>query len=150
MFRGALAMQQYLTCGFCGLLLVFAANIARGQSPAQLLTSGAWVRAENDNAGSGFVIDADKKLLITCRHIVAERTTVDVIFPWYREGELTADRREYLGNRLLLRELGLLVRGKVLKTSDELDLALVQLESLPIRTRAVTFTTIHPMPGERV
>src|SRR5438105_12768394 len=87
----------------------------------------AWVRAENDGAGAGFVIDADKKLLVTCRHLVADRAKVDVIFPWVRGGELVTERREYLGNRQRLRELGLLVTGKVLKTSDELDLALLEL-----------------------
>jgi S1-C subfamily serine protease len=143
-------MQQYLACGVCGLLLMFAAITARGQSPTQLLKSCAWVRAENDGAGVGFVVDADKKLLITCRHLVAERTKVDVIFPWYREGVLIADRREYLGNRLRLRESGLLVSGKVLKTSDELDLALLQLESLPNGMLAVTLGPNPPIPGEKV
>ena len=67
--------------------------------------SCAWVRAENDGAGSGFVIDVEKKLLITCRHIVAERAKVDVIFPWRRGGELVTDRKTYLTNRVQLREL---------------------------------------------
>ena len=32
-------------------------------------------------AGDGFVVDAEKRLLVTCRHVVADRTKVDVIFP---------------------------------------------------------------------
>ena len=105
-----------------------------------LIASCAWVRAENDGAGSGFVIDAERKLLVTCRHIVADRAKVDVIFPWVRDGVLVTDRAAYLRNRLQLRERGLLVTGKVLKTSDEFDLALVELnsarrESVRSRTR---------------
>ena len=46
----------------------------------------------DDGAGSGFVIDTDKKLLVTCRHIVADRAKIDVIFPWVRDGELVTDR----------------------------------------------------------
>lgn len=131
-----------------GFLLVFAASTARGQSP--VLASCAWVRAENDGAGSGFVVDTKKKLLITCRHLIDDRKKVDVFFPWYRQGELAANRRDYLGNRLLLRELGLLVTGSVLKTSDELDLALVQLESLPPGIRAVSFAPSPATTGENL
>src|SRR6476661_7532177 len=80
-------------------------------------TSCAWVRAENDGAGAGFVIDVEKRLLITCRHVAAERAKVDVIFPWVRDGELVTDRKAYLANRVRLRERGLLVTGTILKKS---------------------------------
>ncbi len=126
------------------LLITLGACIPAGEP----LASCAWMRAENDGAGSGFVIDTDKKLLVTCRHIVADRAKIDVIFPWVRDGELVTDRAEYLRNRLQLRERGLLVTGKVLKTSDELDLALIELESLPPGVKAVTFATHRPRPGD--
>jgi S1-C subfamily serine protease len=116
--------------------------------PPDPLRACAWVRAENDGAGAGFVVDAEKRLLVTCRHVVAERKKVDVFFPWFRGGELVTDRREYLGNRALLRDAGLLVVGEVLKTADESDLALVQLESLPPGTPAVTLSARAPRPGE--
>ncbi|MBP3953977.1 trypsin-like peptidase domain-containing protein [Gemmata sp. G18] len=106
------------------------------------------MRAENDGAGSGFVVDVQKRLLVTCRHVVADRKKVDVFLPWYRDGELVTDRREYLRNRPALRERGLFVSGTVLKASDELDLALVELESLPPGTKAVTFSTQPPQPGD--
>jgi S1-C subfamily serine protease len=143
-------MRRSLAFGMCGLLLTFTTNNVSAQTPSPLLASCAWVRAENDGAGAGFVIDTDKKLLVTCRHLVAERAKVDVIFPWFRDGELVTDRRDYLGNRIQLRELGLLVTGKVLKTSDELDLALVQLETLPKGVRAATLALTPPAAGDRL
>jgi S1-C subfamily serine protease len=143
-------MHRHLAFGLCGLLLIFVANNVCGQTTSPLLASCAWVRAENDGAGTGFVIDADKKLLVTCRHLVGERTKVDVIFPWHRKGELVASRQDYLGNRLALRELGLLVTGNVLKASDEYDLALVQLDSLPKGVSAAKLATSPPSPGERI
>src|SRR5687767_7021162 len=88
----------------------------------------AWVRAENDGTGSGFVVDAEKRLLVTCRHVVADRKKVDVFFPWVRNGAPVADKSAYLRNRDTLRERKLLVTGTVLKTSDDLDLALVELD----------------------
>lgn len=108
----------------------------------------AWVRAENDSAGSGFVIDAEKRLLITCRHVVAERKEVDVFFPWVRAGALVADKREYLRSRAELRAAKLLVSGTVLKTSDETDLALVQLDALPPNARAVSLSARIPSQGD--
>jgi S1-C subfamily serine protease len=110
--------------------------------------SCAWVRAENDGAGAGFVVDIEKKWLVTCRHVVADRKAVDVIFPRWRDGELVTDRGEYLRNRVRLRELGLLVTGKVLKTSDETDLALIELDSVPAGVKAATFAATLPLPGD--
>lgn len=117
-------------------------------APPYPLASVAWVRAENDGAGTGFVVDAEKRHLVTCRHVVSDRKTVDVFFPWFRGGELVTDRAAYLGNRPHLRERGLLVSAKVLKTSDELDLALLELDSLPPGTRAAAFAPHPPCPGE--
>jgi S1-C subfamily serine protease len=108
----------------------------------------AWVRAENDSAGSGFVIDADKRLLVTCRHVVADRTEVDVFFQWVRNGALVTDKREYLRNRAELRAAKLLVTGTVLKTRDETDLALVQLDALPPGTRALALAARVPAQGD--
>ncbi len=129
--------------------MFLAITLALVAAPTDVpLTSCAWVRAENDGAGSGFVVDAEKRLLVTCRHVVADRKKVDVFLPWMRDGELVTDRREYLRNREQLRERGLLVIGTVLKSSDELDLALVELDSLPVGTKAVTFTARVPQPGD--
>jgi S1-C subfamily serine protease len=112
--------------------------------------SCAWVRAENDGAGTGFVISVEKKWLVTCRHVLADRKSVDVFFPWRRDSDLVTDRDEYLRNRIRLRELGLLATGKVLKASDELDLALLELDSVPAGVKAVTFAPTVPQPGDRL
>ena len=85
---------------------------------------------------------------MTCRHVVADRDRVDVIFPWIRDGQLVTDRKDYLANRVLLRERGLLVTGRVLKKSDDLDLALLELESLPRGTTAATLAGPIPQPGD--
>src|SRR5207302_7393746 len=110
--------------------------------------SCAWVRAESDGAGAGFVVDAGKRWLVTCRHVVGDRERVDVFFPWHRDGELVTERRDYLANRLLLRDRGLLVNGKVLRRSDAADLALVELESLPAGVKAIPFASTPARPGD--
>ena len=65
-----------------------------------------------DSAGDPF----PTTYYVTCRHLVADRARVDVIFPWIRDGRLVTDRKDYLANRVLLRERGLLVTGRVLRT----------------------------------
>lgn len=129
------------------LTLVLALTAPPSKLP---LESCAWVRAENDGAGSGFVVDAEKRLLITCRHVVADRKKVDVFFPWVRDGELVTDRAEYLRSRAKLRDLGLLVTGTVVKTSNEHDLALLTLDALPRSTKPVTLSTRTPCIGEEL
>lgn len=128
--------------------MLLALALALAAPPVERpLASCAWVRAENDGAGGGFVVNVEKRLLVTCRHVVGGRTKLDVFFPWYRDGELVTDRAEYLRSRSALRARGLLVVGTVLKTSDELDLALIELESLPAGTKAVAFAR-PPRPGD--
>jgi S1-C subfamily serine protease len=106
------------------------------------------IRAENDGSGSGFVVDVKKKWIITCRHVVADRDRVDVYFPWTRDGKLVTEKSEYLGNRPLLRERGLLTTAKVLKKSDDADLALLEAESLPASVIALSLASSAVLPGE--
>src|SRR5262245_11199321 len=97
------------------ILLVCSPAPIRGAEPPDPISSCVWVRAENDSAVAGCVVDAEKRLLVTCRHVVADREKVDVFFPWHRDGELVAEKRDYLGNRQQLRDLGLLLTGKVVR-----------------------------------
>ncbi len=117
---------------------------------AVTLPAVAYVRADPDGVGTGFVIDREKRLFVTCRHVVGERKSAEVFFPWTRNGVLETDREEYLSHRADLRTLGLLVKGKVLRTSDELDLALLELDSLPPGTPAVPLTDTPLSAGGRV
>lgn len=130
------------------LILLTVATAAAGAAP--IPPGIAWVRAENDQAGAGFVVDVDRRRLVTCRHLVADRRTVDVFFPWVERGRLVTDRAAYLRNRAYLQERGLMVTGTVRRTSDAADLALVELASLPAGTAALVLARQLPVPGEMV
>lgn len=114
------------------------------------LAACAWVRAENDTAGSGFLVDVDNRLLVTCRHVVGQRQKVDVFFPWYQHGQLRSERRDYLRNRDGLRAQKLLVTGTVQTIVEELDVAVLKLDSLPPQARAITWAAGPPRVGETV
>ncbi len=131
------------------LLIAFLALLT--PSPLVVtLPAVAYVRADPDGVGSGFVIDREKRLLVTCRHVVGDRKSAEVFFPWVRNGVLETAREEYLSHRDELRKLGLLVKGKVLRTSDVLDLGLLELDSLPAGTPAIPLTDTPLSVGERV
>ena len=112
--------------------------------------SVVYLRADPDGIGAGWVVDTDKKLILTCRHVVGEQATLEVFFPVFRDGRLLADSADYLGRRVKLRESGTLVIGKVLRTSDELDLALIAVPSLPRGTRALAIADARPSLGQTI
>lgn len=114
------------------------------------LPAVGYVRADPDGVGTGFVIDREKRWFLTCRHVVGDRKSAEVFFPEVVNGELNTDPDAYLSRRDELRKNGRLVKGKVLRTSDELDLALLELDSLPPNTPAVPFADSPLSVGQRV
>ena len=132
------------------LLLLFAlALFSSARLRADEVVSGCvWIRAENDGSGAGFLVDAKKKWVVTCRHVVGERNRVDVYFAWKRGGSLATEKAEYLANRDLLRERKLLANGTVLRKSDEADLALIELDALPESVNALSLASTEVRLGD--
>ncbi len=114
------------------------------------LPSVVYLRADPDGVGTGWVVDVAKKQILTCRHVVGERTTVEVFFPSYRDSRPLPDSVDYLGKRAERRSEGTLVTGKVLRTSDSLDLALIEVPALPAGTRALPLAERRPALGEAI
>lgn len=112
--------------------------------------SVVYLRADPDGIGAGWVVDADKKLILTSRHVVGDQATLQVFFPVFRDGRLLANSADYLGRQVKRRESGTLVTGKVLRTSDELDLALIAVPSLPRGTRALAIADARPSLGQSI
>ncbi len=87
--------------GILGLALL-ALNAPAAESLAgrelyqKILPSCAWVLAGQEGRGTGWLVDAGKKWLVTNFHVVGESKSVDVVFPIWRDGRLVADRDEYL------------------------------------------------------
>jgi hypothetical protein len=84
--------------------------------------------------GSGSLIDAEKKLVLTNWHVVDEEDIVFVQFPVYlKSGEIMTDKQEYI-KRI---PAGLAIKGKVLYRDKSRDLAIVQLQRIPAGTPAL-------------
>jgi tetratricopeptide (TPR) repeat protein len=74
--------------------------------------------------GSGWLVDKDRRLVVTNRHVVRDYTNVLVTFPAYRDGQVIVDRGFYMKPNHQ-------VTGKVLETNAKRDLAIIRLGSLP-------------------
>lgn len=113
----------------------------------RLLKSTAWIRfvveGEGSYEGTGWVVDADKGLLVTNKHVVADVDEVEVYFPVEKDGKAALQRDYYLNNvKPLL--------GQVIDRDTDVDLALVKVDKLPKGIIALPLAGESPQPGQRV
>ncbi len=79
-------------------------------------------------SGSGSLIDAEQRIVLTNQHVVDENQFVFVQFPIFREdGSVNGNKDIYMGNIPENKA----IRGKVLHRDHTRDLAFVQLDPLP-------------------
>jgi Trypsin-like peptidase domain len=91
--------------------------------------------------GSGSLIDADKKLVLTNYHVVDEEKFVHVQFPvFFKSGEMMTDKEKYI-ERI---PAGQAIKGTVLYRDKSRDLALVQLARIPAGTTAIPLAKKSP------
>jgi S1-C subfamily serine protease len=120
------------------------------------LRSCVWILTHK-STGSGCLIDADKRLVVTNAHVVMMRDNfgnvvdapVTIHFPCFNnDGKVIAEKGYY--HRLPGQTLTGGIMGKVLKKDESRDLAIVQLNRLPPGTPAVHLAKNSPNPGESV
>ena len=100
-------------------------------------------RGDKASQGSGWLIDRDRKLLVTNRHVVADEKQVQVVLPVYRNGELIAERAYYLKDAPRF-------RGQVIEINATHDLAVVQLDYLPESVRPLKLAAERPQSQESI
>ena len=140
---------------FGGILFsLFSLSSLRGDDgPAvydKLLQSTAWVRSATEGVGTGWVVDARRRWLVTNLHVVGDRDGIEAFFVAEKDGRPIGERQFYLENQTKLHEEGRAVRGKVMLRRKSSDLALIELEKLPPGIAALPLAKTLPGPGERV
>jgi tetratricopeptide (TPR) repeat protein len=156
-------MSSIAARGLVPLILLMAAVLAAGPSlrvenePAEgaaiyrrTMSAVAWVHAADQGKGTGWVIDRSRRWLVTDYHVVGEAKTVDVFFPVKDGAAVVGDRATYLEKRPQLERDGYVVRGKVLRRSADVDLALVELPSLPPGVGELHLAEEAARPGDRI
>ncbi|MBI3411442.1 MAG: trypsin-like peptidase domain-containing protein [Planctomycetes bacterium] len=147
-------MQRFLFSRFTLALvltigLTFHANPARadGEPYDKLLSSTAWVVTSDGKqfmTGTGCVIDCERKLLVTCLHVVKDHPEASVYFPIYqRRGPVVKDAKEYL-----VRRSDMIAR--VVATDSRRDLAILRLDHIPSDVSALELAQDGPKPGQTV
>jgi S1-C subfamily serine protease len=95
--------------------------------------------------GSGALIDASQRLMVTNFHVVENRPHVIVFFPAFESEGLVTTSSHYLNNAS---RLG--IKGKVLLAEAKRDLAVIQLERLPAGVRPLPLARRSSSPGTLV
>lgn len=97
--------------------------------------------------GSGSLIDAQKRLVLTNYHVVEDIKEVTAFFPIFdNKKNLIPERDKYMD--LLRAKAG--IGGKVRFAESSKDLAIIQLDSIPKGTPALRLAKDSPTPGDRV
>ena len=128
------------------MLVLHGTAQANPQIYRRVLRSTGWVVVPDKDelaAGTCFVIDRQRRLAITCRHVVGNAKEAIVYFPVHDKGELEVDSGYYL------RHLPA-VNARVLAADSQRDLALLQLDRLPAGVQQIPLATAHPEPGDVV
>jgi len=99
--------------------------------------------------GSGALIDAQKRLVLTNHHVVGDKKDATIMFPIIEKGNVLQDRDTYMSR---LRS-GVGIPGKVLFSEPSKDLAIIQLDAkaaIPPGTPAIKLAKESPSPGDHV
>jgi S1-C subfamily serine protease len=110
--------------------------------PGVAYVYGAKLDQGRTAVGTAFLVDADKRLLLTCYHVVRDARTVEVLFPRRdSDGKLVAERfwNDFFTPRFT---------AQVLAVDPSSDIALIQLKKLPPTARALPLAAAEPEPGE--
>ena len=100
-----------------------------------------WVRAADKASGTGWVVDTERRWMVTASHVVGDRDSVDVHFLDRLLNRPIANRRHYVVNRAELQRRGLTATGRVIARGDNADLVLLALDRIPAGTPALTLAS---------
>jgi tetratricopeptide (TPR) repeat protein len=92
---------------------------------------------------TGWVVDVEKRWVMTCQHVVGSLEEVEIVFPAHKDGKVVQERDWYLKSAPRL-------KGKVISADPKRDLAIIEVESFPDGTRALTLAADSAQPGDNL
>jgi hypothetical protein len=111
---------------------LFAAHV---KGCAAVLTPGG--------PASAWVVDLDKRWLISCQHVTGSREEVEIVFPAWKNDRLIQERNYYISTAKRY-------KGKVIRTAAQRDLVLIEVEALPAGTVALPLAQESGQPGDNL
>jgi tetratricopeptide (TPR) repeat protein/S1-C subfamily serine protease len=131
-------------------LTVVGAGVGREVYRRAMQSVALVLGADSKHRATGFIVDRQRRLLLTTAETVGRREKMDVVFPTTEAGQIVGDVRFYLDNEKRLRAKGGRVVGCVLATDARRNLALVELASIPEDVVEMRIAQELPAPGESV
>lgn len=99
--------------------------------PDPAVSATVWVRAGNRATGAGWVVDRERRWVITAAHVLGDQSALEVSFHTCLAGRHVVDRDDWLKNRAFYKAAGRIAGAKVVATAVSADLALLQADHLP-------------------
>lgn len=144
--------SRFFSLLFAGIVLTASTTSDKAYADAEIyrkaLKSTTWVLAKNSDgtsSGTGVLIDAERKLMVTNAHVVGDSRSTVVFFPAMKNDRPIVSRNHYLEK---VKSLG--IRGRVIAIDRKRDLALVQLSKIPAGAAAIELAQESASPGETV
>ena len=109
---------------------------------SRTIHSTVWIRTDK-GSGSGWVIDKDRKLIVTNSHVIHDCKQIVVHFPEYNDKKLVTQREHYVKNSPQF-------AAKIFLEDRQRDLAVLKLNSMPGEATAVKLAAESTAPGEMV
>jgi S1-C subfamily serine protease len=125
------------------------ANMARANEQVyqNVVPGTVWVKAVigpgKASYGSGSLVDAKHRWVVTNNHVVDNQSVVTVFFPAQKDGDVVAEKLFYMVNET---KLGL--TSRVIFRDAQHDLAIIELPQLPADARPVKLATKSAKPGQ--
>lgn len=101
------------------------------------------LEGEDDTIGTGWVLDAKRKLVLTNHHVVEGANKCRVYFPLFENGEIVSDSDATIKESRA-------IWAEVIDTSVERDLAIIRLESLPDNAPVLRIAKKNASPGQTI
>lgn len=142
------ASRFAVAAGLIAVALVARTASADAEIYQTTLTSTVWVLAkssEGTSSGTGVLIDADRKLVITNAHVVGDCRNAVLFFADMENGRPKVDRQHYYDN---VKKLGL--RGRIVAVDRKRDLALIEIDRIPEGAKPAILAPTSALPGEAV
>jgi S1-C subfamily serine protease len=151
-------MSRYFVRAFLLALVAVPLGGARGVAQEvdtiklhqKVVRSAVYIITPMDESyaqGSGSLIDVEKRYVLTNEHVVDKNAVVYVQFPMFtKDGDIINDKGLYK-DRV---PQGLAIPGRVLHRDKTRDLAIVQLDRIPLGTPAIPLARKSPSEGASV
>ncbi len=94
------------------------------------------------STGTGWVLDAERRLMVTNHHVIEGLEECRVFFPEFVDGRLVTDMDSLTPSRA--------IRGVVADSDQKSDLAIIQLDRLSGENPALPLAPASATPGQRI